>query len=79
MVRTVIRDALSFALGAFVILHQELSGSANYLAWTFGLACILGVPGVNAVSGLWRGNPDREPGTTTESSSSSSSQGSLAP
>lgn len=71
-ITTVLRDFLSFGLGAIVILHQELNGQANYLAWAFGMVCILGVPGTNAAIGLWRGNPERD--DTTKPSSSPSRQ-----
>lgn len=63
---TVIRDVLAMALGAFVILHQELHGQANYLAWTFGTACVLG-PAALATWNLARGNPARAD-TTGQSS-----------
>lgn len=68
----VVRDVASFVLGSVVILHQEFGHQSNKYAWGFGLACILGLPGVNAAIGLWRGNPER--GGTTKPSSTSSPQ-----
>ena len=65
---TIMRDVLAMGLGAFVILHQELNGQANYLAWTFGATCVLG-PAALATWNLARGNPERA-GTTGSSSES---------
>lgn len=66
---TVTRDLVALVAGTFVVLHEELTGGTNYLAWSFGTLCILGPAGL-AVWSLARGNPERgsTPGSSSEPS-----------
>jgi len=53
--RAGLRDVVSLALGVFVIVHQELTGGANWFSWTTGAMFILG-PGVIGARELIRGS-----------------------
>lgn len=64
----ILRDILSLAGGLFVILHEELTGRVSpYLLLV--AASMLGLPGVVALSHLYRGSGGAI--RTTEQSSSS--------